>query len=121
MPDVFMITTGSMIAAGLFVIPGMAYARISPSVFLPYLIVALIALPTVLSAAELTTAIPKAGGIYFFVRRSMGYGAGSIVGFARWFSISMKCAYALLGIGYYVYNYIAVEPVVIAVVVGWLL
>lgn len=112
--DVFMITTGSMIAAGLFVIPGIAFARTGPAVVLSYGIAALFALPTLLSAAELSTAMPKAGGVYFFVSRGIGYGAGSIAGFARWFSISLKSAYAMLGIGFYTYVFIGIEPIVIA-------
>ncbi len=76
--NVFMITTGSMIAAGLFVISGIAFARTGPSVLISYGIAALIALPTVLSAAELSTVMPRAGGVYFFVSRGISYGAGSI-------------------------------------------
>ncbi len=117
MLDVFMITTGSMIAAGLFVLPGIAFARTGPSVVLAYGIAALVALPTVLSAAELSTAMPRAGGIYFFVSRGIGYGAGSIAGFARWFSISLKCAYALLGIGIYSYVFTGVAAKSTAVIV----
>lgn len=118
--DVFMITTGSMIAAGLFVVPGIAFARSGPSVVLSYGIAALIALPTVLSAAELSTAMPKAGGVYFFVSRAVGYGAGSIAGFARWLSIGLKSAYALLGFGFYTYVFTGLEPKVIAVILSLL-
>ncbi len=72
--DVFTITAGSMISSGLFVIPGIAFARSGPVSLVAYLLAALIALPTMLSAAELATAMPKAGGIYYFVNRSIGYG-----------------------------------------------
>lgn len=113
--DVIMITTGSMIAAGLFVIPGIAFARTGPSVVISYGIAAIISLPTVLSAAELSTVMPRAGGVYYFVSRGIGYGAGSIAGFARWFSIGLKSAYALLGIGFYTYAFTGIEPKVIAV------
>ena len=100
-----------MIASGLFVIPGIAFARTGPSIVLAYGITALIALPTVFSAAELSTAMPKAGGIYFFASRGIGYAAGSIAGFARWFSITLKSAYALLGIGFYTYTFTEIEPI----------
>ncbi len=62
---------------------------------------AIIALQTLLSAAELSTAIPKAGGIYFFVSRGIGYKVGAVAGFSRWFAVTLKSAYALLGIGIY--------------------
>lgn len=46
--DVFTITTGSMISSGLFIIPGLAFARVGPAVVASYLLAALIALPTML-------------------------------------------------------------------------
>ena len=114
--DVFMITTGSMIAAGLFVLPGVAFSRAGPSVIIAYGLAAIIALPTLLSAAELSTAMPKAGGIYYFVSRSIGYKAGSIAGFSRWFAVALKSAYALLGIGIYSAAFTDYNPKVIAAV-----
>jgi amino acid transporter/mannitol/fructose-specific phosphotransferase system IIA component (Ntr-type) len=56
-------------------------------------------IPAMLSKAELATAMPKAGGDYFFVDRSMGAGFGTLAGFAAWFSLCFKSAFALLGIG----------------------
>lgn len=99
--DVFSITTGSMICSGLFILPGIAHAKAGPAAMLSYLLAGLLAIPAMLSAAELVTAMPKAGGIYYFVSRSMGYGTGTVAGFARWFSISFKSAFALIGMGAY--------------------
>lgn len=113
--DVLMITAGSMIAAGLFVLPGIAFNRAGPAAVLSYGLAAVIALPTLLSAAELATAMPKAGGVYFFVSRGIGYPVGSIAGFARWAAITLKCAYALIGIGLYGYVFIGIEPRITAV------
>ncbi len=113
--DVIAITAGSMISSGLFVIPGIAFARTGPSVILSYLLAALIALPTMLSAAELATAMPKAGGVYFFVNKSMGLGLGAIAGFARWFSISLKSSFALIGIGVYSAVFTGINPTYISV------
>ncbi|MBM4235539.1 MAG: amino acid permease [Firmicutes bacterium] len=113
--DVIMITAGSMIAAGLFVLPGIAFSRAGPAVILSYGLAAMIALPTLLSAAELSTAMPKAGGIYFFVSRGIGYSIGSIAGFSRWFAITLKSSYALLGIGLYSTAFTGFNPKVVAV------
>jgi amino acid transporter len=99
--DVFTVTAGSMISSGLFIIPGIAYAKAGPAATLSYLLAAMVALPTMLSAAELATAMPKAGGVYFFVSRSMGFNAGTAAGFARWLAISLKSAFSLIGIGVY--------------------
>jgi amino acid transporter len=56
-------------------------------------------IPAVLSKAELSTAMPKAGGTYFFIDRSMGPMMGTIGGFAAWFSLAFKSSFALVGIG----------------------
>ncbi len=113
--DVITITTGSMISSGLFVIPGIAFSRVGPAVLLSYLLAALIALPTMLSAAELATTMPKAGGVYFFVNKSMGPGFGAIAGFARWFSISLKSSFSLIGLGVYSAVFIQISPIYISI------
>lgn len=113
--DVFTITTGSMISSGLFIIPGIAFARAGPAVVASYLLAALIALPTMLSAAELATAMPRAGGVYFFVSRSMGFDIGTIAGFARWFALSLKSAFSLIGIGIYSAIFAGISPLYISV------
>ena len=116
--DVFTISTGSMISSGLFIIPGLAFARVGPAVVASYLLAALIALPTMLSASELATAMPKAGGVYYFVSRSMGFDLGAIAGFARWLSISLKSAFSLIGIGVYSALFTGVDPLYISVALG---
>ncbi|MCK5805506.1 MAG: amino acid permease [Lentisphaeria bacterium] len=88
-----------MISSGLFVLPGIAYAEIGPASFLAYLLASILVIPAMLSKAELATAMPKAGGTYFFIDRSMGPGFGTLAGLSSWFALSFKSAFALLGIG----------------------
>ena len=97
--DVFCIAAGAMISSGLFILPGLVYAKIGPAVILVYIIAGLFVLPALFAKIELITAMPKAGGSYFFIERSMGSLAGTIGGFASWFSLSLKSAFALVGIG----------------------
>ena len=99
--DVFCVATGAMISSGLFVLPGLAHARAGPAVFLSYWIAALLAVPAMFSKAELVTAMPRAGGDYFYATRSMGDAAGTVAGFVSWFSLSFKSAFALVGMGAY--------------------
>ncbi|MBA7565375.1 putative amino acid permease YhdG [subsurface metagenome] len=91
-----------MISSGLFILPGLAFARAGPSVILAYLLAGILLIPPVLSKAELVTAMPKSGGIYFFIHRSTGPGMGTVGGLAAWFSLSFKTAFALLGIGIFI-------------------
>lgn len=97
--DIFCIASGAMISSGLFILPGIAFKYAGPAVLISYGIASLLVIPAMLSKAELSTAMPKAGGTYFFIDRSMGPMMGTIGGFAAWFSLSFKSAFALVGIG----------------------
>ncbi len=100
--EVFCVASGAMISSGLFVLPAIAFAKTGASVIISYAIASMLIIPTVLSKAELTTAMPKTGGIFFFTDRSMGPMMGTIGGLAAWLSLAFKTAFALLGIGLFV-------------------
>ena len=97
--SVFSIAAGAMISSGLFILPGLVYSKSGPAVILAYLLAGILVLPSMFSKAELATAMPKSGGTYFFVNRSMGAGFGTIAGISAWFSLAFKSAFALVGIG----------------------
>lgn len=99
--DVFCVATGAMISSGLFILPGLAYTKAGPAVILSYILAGVLCMPTLLSMAELTTAMPKAGGDYFYIMRGFGPLLGTIAGFSTWFSLSLKGAFALIGMGVY--------------------
>ena len=88
-----------MISSGLFVLPGIAFALAGPSVFVAYLLAGILVLPSLFSKAELSTAMPKAGGTYFYIERSLGGAFGTVGGMAAWLSLTFKSAFALLGMG----------------------
>ena len=99
--NIFCVATGAMISSGLFILPGLAFTRAGPAVIISYLIAGLFCIPTLLSMAELTTAMPKAGGDYFYIMRGFGPLLGTVAGFSTWFSLSLKGAFALIGMGAY--------------------
>ncbi len=98
LPSVFCIASGAMISSGLFVLPGIAFGKAGPSTIIAYLIAGLLSLPGMLSIAEMATAMPKAGADCFTVIRSMGPGVGTVAGLLSWFSLSMKSAFAVIGV-----------------------
>ena len=100
--DVFCIASGAMISSGLFVLPGIASANVGSALFISYILASFLAVPTMLSKAELVTAMPRAGGDYFYISRSMGFATGVIGGISSWFSLSLKGAFALIGMAAYV-------------------
>jgi len=95
--DVFAAAAGAMISSGLFILPGIAFAKAGPAMILSYLVASILIMPSVLSKAELATAMPKAGGTYFFVERSLGSMMGLFSGFANWLSLALKSAFAVVG------------------------
>jgi len=98
-PSLFSIATGAMISSGLFVLPALAFTVAGPGVIFSYLIAAILVIPTMFSKAELATAMPRAGGTYYFIDRSLGPLAGTLSGLAAWFSLSVKTAFAFVGLG----------------------
>ncbi|MCD4784487.1 MAG: amino acid permease [Candidatus Eremiobacteraeota bacterium] len=97
--DLFCIASGAMISSGLFVLPGIVFKIAGPAIVLAYIIAGVLYIPALLSKAELATAMPRAGGDYFFIDRSLGPAAGTIGGINSWFALSLKSAFALIGIG----------------------
>ena len=100
--DVYALATGATLSSGFFLLPGLAAAGAGPAMPLSYLLGALILLPGLFSLVELATAMPRAGGIYYFLDRSMGPLVGTIGGFGTWIAVVLKCAFALIGVGAYV-------------------
>ena len=98
---VYSIATGVTLSAGFFLLPGLAAVGVGSSLPLAYLLAGLIITPGLVSMAELATAMPRAGGVYYFLDRSMGPLMGTIGGFGTWIALSLKAAFALIGIGAY--------------------
>ncbi len=116
--SVYAIATGATIASGFFLLPGIAFAKAGPAMVFSYFIAAIPLLPAVCSMAELSTAMPRAGGIYYFLDRSLGPLMGTIGGIGTWFALSFKAAFALIGIGAYLGIFFPEFPV-IPVAVGF--
>ncbi len=99
--DLFAMGTGAMLSSGLFILPGIIYKTEGPSISLSYLIALVIIIPAMLSKSELATAMPRAGGPYYFIDRSLGPIFGTIAGVGTWLSVLLKNTFLLIGIGYY--------------------
>ena len=114
--DVYVICTGAMFSSGFFLLPGIAAAKAGPSVILAYLISGLLIVPAMLSQAELATAMPRAGGAYYFLDRTLGPLMGTVGGIGTWFALMLKSAFALIGMGAYISIFLEVpfKPVAIA-------
>ena len=117
--DVYAISTGAMFSSGFFLLPGLAAAKTGASVVLAYLIAGVLILPAMFSKAELSTALPRAGGTYYFLDRSLGPMLGTIGGLGTYLALTLKTAFALIGIGAYASLFIElpIKPVAIVLTV----
>ncbi len=119
--DVYAICTGAMFASGFFLLPGIAAANAGPAVILAYLVSSLLMVPAMYSIAELSSAMPRAAGTYFFIHRSMGPLAGTVGGLGAWLVLVAKSAFALVGMGAYLALFfdVPVQPLAVALTVAF--
>ncbi|MBN2533879.1 MAG: amino acid permease [Spirochaetales bacterium] len=103
---VFSLASGAMISSGLFVLPAVVYNKAGPSIILAYIFAGILMIPAMFAKAELATAMPKSGGSYFFIHRSLGPFLGTFAGFTNWFSLCLKSSFALVGIGIFISPYL---------------
>ncbi|MEM1098693.1 MAG: amino acid permease, partial [Planctomycetota bacterium] len=101
-------TTAGFFSAGFFVLPALAFEVGGPAAVFAYPLAAILMAPSMLSIAELATALPRAGGPYFFLDRSLGPAIGTIGGIGTWLALLLKSCFAFIGLG----AYLAVMPYV---------
>ena len=92
---------GTMIGAGIFVLPGEAAQEAGPIVVASFLVGGVIAMVNALSISELGTAMPKAGGGYYYVNRALGPMFGSVAGLGDWMGLAFASAFYSIGFGQY--------------------
>lgn len=121
--DVFALSTGAMFSSGFFLLPGLASVHTGSSVFISYLLAALFIMPAMFSIAELSTAIPRAGGIYFLLDRSLGPMMGTVGGIGAFLALVLKTAFALVGIGAYttIFYDVPIRTVAIALTIFFMI
>ncbi len=99
--DVYVMATGTTLSAGFFLLPGLAAMQAGPGLVLAYALAAVPLIPAMLSKVELATAMPRAGGTYYFLDRSLGPLVGTIGGLGTWLALVLKSAFSLVAMGAY--------------------
>jgi amino acid transporter/mannitol/fructose-specific phosphotransferase system IIA component (Ntr-type) len=99
--DVYCIAISSMFSAGFFLLPGLAAVHTGTSVLVAYFLACVIVLPTIFSLSELAPAMPRAGGTYYIIDRSLGPLPGTVAGYGSWLALMLKSCFSLIGVGAY--------------------
>ncbi|EMA01848.1 amino acid/polyamine/organocation transporter, APC superfamily [Haloarcula vallismortis] len=100
-----------MIGAGIFVLPGVAANAAGPIVVVSFVVGGLIAMVNALSVSELGTAMPKAGGGYYYINKSLGPMFGSIAGMGDWMGLAFASAFYCIGFGQYLAVFVPLPDV----------
>ena len=102
-----MMGVGMMIGAGVFLGVGNAVRVAGPGgVILTFALNAVIALFTAMSYAELSSAVPRAGGAYNFARIAFGRGTSFLAGWMEWFASSVAGSLYAVTFGLYTVHYL---------------
>ncbi len=109
---VYAIATGATLSAGFFLLPGLAAVEAGPAIVLAYIVAAIPLIPATFSIIELATAMPRAGGVYYFLDRSLGPWMGTMGGIGTWLALVLKVSFALVGMGAYIALYVPELPIV---------
>ncbi|MFP9191035.1 amino acid permease [Natrialbaceae archaeon A-CW1-1] len=102
--EAYTLGLGTMIGAGIFVLPGIVAEAAGPASMISFAIGGVIALLAAFSLSELATGMPRAGGSYYYVNHALGSFFGTIIGFGMWAGLMFATAFYMLGFGQYLLN-----------------
>lgn len=114
---VYAIATGTTISGGFFLLPGIAAQQVGPAVILTYILATIPLVPAMFSMIELATAMPRAGGVYYFLDRTLGPLWGTVGGIGTWLALILKVAFALVGMGAYIslfFPNVSIQPIAVS-------
>jgi amino acid transporter/mannitol/fructose-specific phosphotransferase system IIA component (Ntr-type) len=109
--SVYALATGATLSAGFFLLPGLAFQQAGPAIVICYMLAVIPLVPATFSIVELGSAMPRAGGAYYFLDRTMGPMVGTIGGLGTWIALMLKTAFALIGMGAYITIYFPQLPI----------
>ncbi|MFP8954849.1 amino acid permease [Natrialbaceae archaeon A-arb3/5] len=99
--EAYTLGLGTMIGAGIFVLPGIVAESAGPASMVSFMIGGVVALLAALSLSELATGMPRAGGSYYYINHALGSFFGTIVGWGMWAGLMFATAFYMLGFGQY--------------------
>jgi amino acid efflux transporter len=117
LPQATALYAGSVIGAGVLVLPGVAARLAGPASLLAWLAVALLGVPIALTFAALAARFPAAGGVAAFTERAFGTAVSTVVGWFYFFAASVAQAAVAMTGGHYVAAAFGTDPYLVAALV----
>lgn len=110
LPASLAIGIGTMIAAGIFTLSGLAVRDVGSSAIISFLLASLVATFTALTFCEFASIYPESGGGYLYVRRTFRPIIAYFVGWALFLGYSTSCAFYIASLSTYFNEFIWHSP-----------
>ncbi|MCL4343631.1 MAG: amino acid permease [Nitrososphaerota archaeon] len=102
---------GNIIGAGIFVLAGSVIYQAGPGALFSFMLTAVLAITVALNSAELSSKIVAHGGLYSFVKETMGESTGFIVGWLRAISYAIATSAVALGFSSYLLTLLSTQSI----------
>ena len=101
---------GTMIAAGIFTLSGLAISYVGSSAIIAFLVAAAVALLTALTYCEFTSIYPESGEGYLYARKTFAPPLAYMVGWCLLLGYTSSCAFYLASLSSYFNEFIWHSP-----------
>lgn len=89
------------IGAGILIMPGMVASQTGIAALLNALLCSIASITVALSLSELATGLPRAGGSYYYINRSLGPFWGCVAGITQGIGLMFAMAFCAVCFGFY--------------------
>ncbi|MCA9816364.1 MAG: amino acid permease [Cyanobacteria bacterium HKST-UBA01] len=105
------IGVGTMIAAGIFTLSGLAIRNVGSAAILAFLLAAFVALITALTYCEFVSIYPESGEGYLYTRSTFKAPVAYLVGWALFLGYTSSCAFYLSSLSSYFNEFVVKLPI----------
>lgn len=110
LPSALAIGVGTMIAAGIFTLSGLAVRNVGSAAILSFLLAAFVALFTALTYCEFVSIYPRTGEGYLYARKTFRPPLAYFVGWALFLGYTSSCAFYIASLSSYFNEFIWHAP-----------
>ncbi len=110
LPTALAIGVGTMIAAGIFTLSGLAVRNVGSGAIVAFLLAAMVALFTALTYCEYVSIYPQSGEGYLYARKTFPAPVAYFVGWALILGYTSSCAFYIASLSSYFFEFIWATP-----------